>query len=246
MYRTENDSSRFNCLIVFLMLVVVAASAFLCGYLDGKINEERTSYQREERYKKTLELHSGVNAVTRYDCYDKNYFVPMYMQTDMQWANINYGVGTIGDTGCGLCCGSMAIQQLFGMTINPMELSNLAGDALLSDGVNDISKIANYIYNSFGAENSVEISQEISDKDAVYEYVNNDWLLFGSCYGTIGDFDTSDSGHIVLIYDVDENGFYIRDPYCITNNRQFGFDEFNNIEWSHFFGLRGEHVVKRN
>ena len=46
-------------------------------------------------------------------------------------------------------------------------------------------------------------------------------------------------------YDVDENGFWIRDPYCLTNNRQFSFDEFNDIAWDYFACMKGEHVVKR-
>lgn len=252
----RSSDGVYSKLLIFVICVaalIALGTFFIVGYFFGQSITEEKYYERE--FEKVVAQPvedkmdgstAGANAVRLEDIVNHNYFLPMYMQTDLQWANLEYGSGTIADTGCGLCCGAMAVQQITGFTVTPKDLANMSNGSMLSNGINDLSKIVGFIYNSYGAENAIEISDEITDIEAVYEMVNNDWILFGSCYGTIGDFETSDAGHIVLIYDVDETGFYIRDPYCITNNRHYDFEEFNNIDWSHFYGLRGEHVVERN
>jgi len=239
-----------------VLLVGLVIALIVCSFIGGMIYSQFKVDAKEEKYF-SENVHAvggvenaGANAATYSEIINAKastrYFVPMYMQWDSQWANVEYGAGTLSDTGCGLCCGAMAVQILTGTTCTPDELVSLSHGATLSDGVNDIDKTVDFIRNSWGAETNIKASEVIYEPDAIAEMVNNDWIAFGSCHGYFGDMETSDSGHIVLIYDVDENGFYIRDPYCITNNRQFSFEEFNSVAWDFFRCMKGEHVVRRH
>lgn len=239
-----------------VLLVGLVIALIVCSFIGGMIyNQFKVDANEEEYFSKNVHATGGVesagaNAATYSEIINAKastrYFVPMYMQWDSQWANVEYGAGTLSDTGCGLCCGAMAVQILTGTTCTPDELVSLSHGATLSDGVNDIDKTVDFIRNSWGAETNIKASEVMYEPDAIAEMVNNDWIAFGSCHGYFGDMETSDSGHIVLIYDVDENGFYIRDPYCITNNRQFSFEEFNSVAWDFFRCMKGEHVVRRH
>lgn len=255
--RRENKAKRVSAFMV-VITVLLAIAGMSCTFVFGMIaNQYKVDAEQEKYFAENVHAESisnpgkaGANAATYSEIINAKattrYFVPMYMQWDSQWANVEYGAGTLSDTGCGLCCGAMAVQILTGTTCTPDELVSLSHGATLSDGVNDIDKTVDFIRNSWGAETSIKASEVIYEPDAIAEMVNNDWIAFGSCHGYFGDMVTSDSGHIVLIYDVDENGFYIRDPYCITNNRQFSFEEFNSVAWDFFRCMKGEHVVRRH
>lgn len=255
-YKLEPDEPKnkfraSDIAIAVLLCLSLCACSFVLGLI---VNQQKVEQEYSEYFATKVHAISpdkaGTNAVTYSEMINAKantrYYVPLYMQWDSQWANVPYGVGTISDTGCGLCCGAMAVQILTGTTCTPDELANLSSGATLSDGVNDINKTVDFIYRSWGAETKIQKTEEILDVGMIAEMVNNDWIAFASCHGAFGDMETSDSGHIVLIYDVDENGFYIRDPYCITNNRQFSFDEFNNVQWDFFKCMKGEHVVRRH
>ena len=246
-----NKLKASDIILVVSLCLVLCAFSFVMGLI---VNQQKVDREYEEYFNTKVHAispdNAGANAATISDIVEANsntrYFVPLYMQWDSQWANVPYGVGTISDTGCGLCCGAMAVQILTGTTCTPDELVNLSSGATLSDGVNDMGKMVDFIYRSWGAETRIQKTQEILDAGVIAEMVNNDWIAFASCHGVFGDMETSDSGHIVLIYDVDENGFYIRDPYCITNNRQFSFEEFNSVQWDFFRCMKGEHIVRRH
>ena len=241
--------------VATLLVVALVIALLVCSFVAGVIYNQFKADAKEEKYF-SENVHAvgvenaGANAATYSEIINAKsstrYYFPLYMQWDSQWANVEYGAGTISDTGCGLCCGAMAVQILTGTTCTPDELASLSHGATLSDGVNDIGKTVDFIYNSWGAETKIQKTQEILDAGVVAEMVNNDWIAFASCHGVFGDMETSESGHIVLIYDVDENGFWIRDPYCITNNRQFSFEEFNSVAWDFFQCMKGEHVVRRH
>lgn len=237
------------------LVVVLVVALLVCSFVGGMIYSQfKVDASEEKHFAENVHAsgveNAGANAATYSEIINAKantrYFVPMYMQWDSQWANVEYGSGTLSDTGCGLCCGAMAVQILTGTTCTPDELVSLSHGATLSDGVNDMGKMVDFIYRSWGAETKIQKTQEILDVGVIAEMVNNDWIAFGSCHGYFGDMETSESGHIVLIYDVDENGFYIRDPYCITNNRQFSFDEFYDVQWDFFRCMKGEHVVRRH
>ena len=239
----KKQVSKITAITVVLM-ITLCFFTFVLGLITARTKTEKEYYDHlrtveieQKNDNKTNGSTAGINAVSLEELKDK-FFVPIYMQTDEQWANIPYGKGTIKDIGCGLCCGAMAIQKLTGKTFTPKDLADKSNGAMLSDGINDVDKIVSFIYNSWGAELPMQKRGRFSEIETVHECVTNDWLVFGSCFGVIGDFETSESGHIVLIYDVDQEGFYLRDPYCITNNRRFGFDEFNNIAWAYFWGLK--------
>ena len=247
----ESKLKASDIILVVALCLVLCAFSFIMGLI---VNQEKVDREYAEYFATKVHAigpeNAGANAATISDIVNATsnlrYYVPLYMQWDSQWANVPYGVGTISDTGCGLCCGAMAVQMLTGTTCTPDELAKLSSGATLTDGVNDINKTVDFIRNSWGAETNIKASEVIYAPDAVAEMVNNDWIAFASCHGVFGDMETSDSGHIVLIYDVDENGFYIRDPYCITNNRQFSFEEFNSVAWDFFRCMKGEHVVRRH
>ena len=257
MKRLRENNAKHVSVFMVVITVLLAIAGMSCAFVFGMIaNQYKVDAEQEKYFAENVHAVStnnpdkaGSNAATYSDVINTKantrFFVPMYMQWDSQWGGYEYGDGTIATHGCGLCCGAMAVQLLTGTICTPIELVNLSHGAMLSDGVNDVQKIADFIYSSWGAEMSLHKSQLIYDVDQIYTMVNNDWVAFGSCHGWVGDFETSESGHIVLVYDVDENGFWIRDPYCLTNNRQFSYEEFDGISWDYFACMKGEHVVKR-
>ena len=253
--KSKQKKEKNVSVAMVVLTILLAIAGMCCAFVFGMITNQAMVDAEQEKYF-SEHVHAtrdvgkaGSNAATYSDVINTKastrFFVPMYMQWDSQWGNYEYGDGTIATHGCGLCCGAMAVQLLTGTICTPIELANLSHGSMLSDGVNDVQKIADFIYSSWGAERPMQKSQLIYNADQIYTMVNNDWIAIGSCHGWIGDFETSESWHIVLIYDVDENGFYIRDPYCLANNRQFSYEEFDGISWDYFACMKGEHVVKR-
>ena len=82
--------------------------------------------------------------------YDRSQHVmPVYNQTDPDWAGTPYLSGTIGSHGCGLVCASMAYGYIFGEELEPDELLEMVGDTCSTDGVNDMMKFARWLSDNY-------------------------------------------------------------------------------------------------
>ena len=164
---------------------------YLCGYLDsdGSITGGFTEEEQPEDY-------------------------PLFLQFDPRWGYLSYGTrGTVGSSGCGPTCLSMAIFYLTGdRTCTPGTASLYSLDnGYYVEGVGTSWSLLTDYPAQFGL-NSYQISR--SEENLKAELDKGRILI---CSVRPGDFTSG--GHFILIYGYDENGFKINDPKCVYRSR---------------------------
>lgn len=159
--------------------------------------------------------------------------VPLYLQTDTQWSSISYSTGTIESHGCGLVSAAIATSYLTGECITPDLLSESAGDAFLSSGLNDSDSICRWLSEHYGFQWSGE---KWLLQDAV-QMLDEGYVVLASMEGQLGEENYG--GHIVLLYEhTDDDCFYLRDPFSGDNSvRKFSRQEIEQVDWGSFNGL---------
>lgn len=162
--------------------------------------------------------------------------MPLYLQDDVQWAHIEYAEGsTVAESGCGLACAAMALEYLTNQKTTPRDLQGVVGDSCTVHGVNDMALFGGYMEQAYGLSQSdiyYKLEQALDD-------VSNGSVVFASLSGSFGD--SSYGGHLVVIWRVDGDAVYVRDPDSGANSqRSFTRDELSRVEWSYFYSLTNE------
>lgn len=166
-------------------------------------------------------------------------YMPLYMQTDPQWAHVEYAGGTIGDSGCGLACAAMAVKCMTTQEVTPLTLADAVGASCLTGNVNDPSKFAAWIVGTY-ADYGIEATPKMYLLDSALDRVSSGWLCFAGLEGAMGDSDYS--GHVVLIWRSDDSGYWVRDPASAANSaRPFSKEELNAVDFRYFVCVRGGH-----
>lgn len=163
----------------------------------------------------------------------KSHSVPLYLQTDQQWSGDQYSSGTIESHGCGLVSAAIAASYLLDEDITPDILSMSAGDAFLSNGLNDSDAICRWLSERHGLQWSGE---KWLLQDAV-KMLDEGYVVLASMEGQLGEENYG--GHIVLLYEhTDDDCFYLRDPFSGDNSvRKFSRQEIEQVDWGSFNGL---------
>lgn len=163
----------------------------------------------------------------------KSHSVPLYLQTDQQWSGDQYSSGIIESHGCGLVSAAIATSYLLDEDITPDILSMSAGDAFLSNGLNDSDAICRWLSERHGLQWSGE---KWLLQDAV-KMLDEGYVVLASMEGQLGEENYS--GHIVLLYEhTDDDCFYLRDPFSGDNSvRKFSRQEIEQVDWGSFNGL---------
>lgn len=152
---------------------------------------------------------------------EKEQSFPLFLQWDPRWGYQSYGTEScIGLAGCGPTCLSMA---LFYLTKDENLTSDKIAEYSMENGyyvdgtgtawtlMEDVPKLYGIHVTSISA--SVENIQDV---------LNNDGVVI--CSMSRGDFTLS--GHYIVIYGYDNEGFMINDPNCLArSNRRWSFDE---------------------
>lgn len=139
---------------------------------------------------------------------------PLLLQFDPRWGYMPYGSrGTVGSSGCGPTCLSMAIFYLTGdRTCTPDVISQYSLDReYYVEGVGTAWSLLTDYPAEFGLT-SFQIPLREAKLKA--ELDKGRYLI---CSVRPGDFTSS--GHFILIYGYDENGFKINDPKCVYRSR---------------------------
>lgn len=145
---------------------------------------------------------------------------PLLLQWDSRWGYAPYGDSNIGIAGCAPTCLSMVILSLTG---NSDATPDALADYSMRNGhyVEGIGTAWTLL--SDGAEEYGLTVRELGlDEDEMKACLNRGGLLI--CSMRPGDFTTS--GHFIVLYDYDANGFYVHDPNSrIRSDRQWSYGD---------------------
>lgn len=143
---------------------------------------------------------------------------PLFMQWDSRWGHVPYGDSNIGIAGCAPTCLSMVI---FALTGNADATPDAIAAYSMENGhyVSGVGTAWSLITEA-GKEYGVSISELGLDEDAMKRQLDYGGELILSMRP--GDFTTT--GHFIVIYDYDENGFFVNDPYSrARSSRQWTY-----------------------
>lgn len=135
---------------------------------------------------------------------------PLFLQFDPRWGYLPYGSGgNVGSSGCGPTCLSMAIFYLTGdRTCTPDSIAQYSLDnGFYLDGVGTKWTLLTSYPKLFGLSSYQTSWSEANLKSEL----DKGRILI--CSVRPGDFTSS--GHFIVIYGYDENGFKINDPKSV-------------------------------
>lgn len=145
---------------------------------------------------------------------------PLLLQWDSRWGYASYGDSNIGIAGCAPTCLSMVILSLTG---NAEATPDALADYSMRNGhyVEGIGTAWTLL--SDGAKEYELTVKELGlDEDEMKTCLNRGGLII--CSMRPGDFTTT--GHFIVLYDYDANGFYVHDPNSrIRSDRQWSFED---------------------
>lgn len=135
---------------------------------------------------------------------------PLFLQYDPRWGYMPYGTeGNMGSSGCGPTCISMAVFYLTGnRDCTPDAVARYSLDTgHYVPGVGTAWSLMSEYPRSLGLS-----SYQISWSEASLKaQLDNGRILV--CSVRLGNFTSS--GHFIVIYGYDENGFKVNDPKCV-------------------------------
>lgn len=191
------------------LLAALAANQEMTDFVKGYLTSDGS-------------VTGGINAE------EKAQNFPLFLQWDKRWGYAPYGRSSISISGCGPTCLSMAI---FSLTRD----ENATPDALARFGMDNGYYMEGqgtlWSFMTEGASHYGLNAREIGlDEEAMKQYLDRGCPIV--CAMRPGDFTTT--GHFILIYGYDENGFMVNDPNSLARSgRQWDFEtiryQINNL-----------------
>lgn len=131
---------------------------------------------------------------------------PLFLQWDTRWGYAPYGGSCIGIAGCGPTCLSMVI---FSLTKDESATPDKLADFSMNNGhyVEGIGTAWTLMTEAVGSY-GIQAFELGLDEEAMKQHL--DWGNPIICAMRPGDFTTT--GHFIVIYGYDENGFMVNDP----------------------------------
>lgn len=131
---------------------------------------------------------------------------PLFMQWDSRWGYVPYGGSNIGIAGCGPTCLSMVI---FSLTGNGDATPDALAEFSMDNGHYVEGAGTSWTLMADAAEEYGLSAYEIGlDEAAIKQSLDLGRPVI--CALREGDFTTS--GHFIMLYDYDEEGFWVNDP----------------------------------
>lgn len=146
---------------------------------------------------------------------------PLFLQWDPRWGYQAYGDNSsIAVAGCGPTCLSMVLYSLTGNEeLTPDKIAEYSMEqGYYMPGTGTLWKLFTEVPLVYG------VSVEQTDKLTHDVEASLDAGKVVVCSMRPGDF--TDGGHFIVLYDYDENGFFVNDPNCVARSRrQWTFEE---------------------
>ena len=139
---------------------------------------------------------------------------PLFLQWDPRWGYDPYGDGsTIAVSGCGPTALAMVATALTQEKISPAEIAAYAMDnQYYLSGVGTMWSLMTKGAKQFGLSSEHIYWGESLMREKLRA---GEFLILSM---KAGDFTLN--GHFIVIYDCDEEGFYVNDPMCIYRSKQ--------------------------
>ena len=175
--------------------------------LSGAGNPEMTDYLYGY-------LTSDGSTDGHFEEYEQPEDFPLLLQWDTRWGYMPYGSnGTVGSSGCGPTCLSMAVFYLTG---NRECTPDVIAQYSLDNGYYiDTVGTAWALLDNYPTEFGLTVTHPgLSDENLKSQLDQGKILI---CSVRPGDFTSE--GHFIVIYGYDENGYKINDPKCVYRSR---------------------------
>ena len=204
-------------------------SSFLCLGLVSCAPQQDTS---QGATREATEFVGGVSDIPDDRVIPTGRTMPLYLQDDPQWANLDYATGSIETSGCGLVSAAMAIEYQTNQICNPRDLDSIVGNSCCRGEVSDMGLFCDYIEAAYG----LECSDMYEDLEGALADVEKGAVVFASVSGKFGY--QAYGGHIVLMWLIDGDSIYIRDPASGYNSQHpFTREELEGYFFRYFFSV---------
>lgn len=151
---------------------------------------------------------------------EKEQEFPLFLQWDRRWGYESYGDSCIGLAGCGPTCLSMVLFYLTGdETHTPDKIAAYSMEnGYYVEGTGTSWGLMEDIAKLYG----IKVSSISSTANNMRAVLDNGGIII--CAMGKGDFTTS--GHYIVIYGYDNEGFMVNDPNCVARSgRRWTFSE---------------------
>lgn len=144
---------------------------------------------------------------------------PLFLQWDARWGYVPYGDDNIGLSGCGPACLSMVI---FSLTRNESATPDAIASYSMNMGYYEYGAGTSWnLMTDAAAQYGVMAEGLVLSEGIMKEHLDNGHMII--CSMGPGDFTTT--GHFIVIYGYDQNGFLVNDPYSrIRSNKTWDYD----------------------
>jgi len=163
-----------------------------------------------------------------------------FCQFDSRWANVPYGCGTIGDSGCGVCATTVILDCLLEREDTPDQISNrmfeffdgwqpyyLPGAGTIHSGM--VAFLQSYDLNVMYYDDIFEAMNFVCDhqgESCIYISSRGPFL-------TIDGIEYWTGGHVIAAYLVDDDCVYVQDSgRWDTCNVRYTRDQFASLSSS--------------
>lgn len=148
---------------------------------------------------------------------------PLLIQWDKRWGYANYGNDLMAIAGCGPTCLSMAVVDLTGnINATPYEVAKFSVD----NGYYVKGNGTKWTLFSEGVKEYGLISKELPLHEPSFKNALDNGKILVLVMGP-GNFTSS--GHYIVIYGYNENGFYVNDPNSYKKSEKvWSYSEFSD------------------
>lgn len=148
---------------------------------------------------------------------------PLFLQWDRRWGYESYGGSCIGLAGCGPTCLSMVLFYLTrDETYTPDKIAAYSVEnGYYVEGTGTSWVLMEDVAKLYG----IKVNSVSSTANNMRAVLDNGGIII--CAMGKGDFTIS--GHYVVIYGYDNEGFMVNDPNCVArSSRRWAFSEIEN------------------
>lgn len=143
---------------------------------------------------------------------EKEQEFPLFLQWDPRWGYESYGESCIGLAGCGPTCLSMVLFYLTGdETLTPDEIAEYSMEnGYYAKGAGTAWTLMKDMPRLY----DIKVTEVSSSEQNVKAALDNGSIII--CAMGRGYFTTS--GHYIVIYGYDKDGFMVNDPNCVARS----------------------------